>query len=442
MPRDMWFRGPGSYTDSVTEEVYAQGESVRGVSDEVAARAFASGKALYAGFDTSNVGALAGVTSIVFEDGEVTGLTSLEVDTITGLTSLEVDTITGVSSLEVDTITGVSSLEVDTITGVSSVEADALEVGSINGGALAGERNVLLNGDFSIWQRGASDRPDMWKVSATGGVAHAFSRQSFAPGAPLGAGNGEPEYFMRWALTGTTVAGSSAIGAAIENVRTFAGEEVTLSFWAKASTALNMRSYLAQRFGSGGSSTVWTPSATFALTTSWQKFTRTVSLASISGKTIGAGNHLQVYFDCYSALTDPSIDIARIQIELGSAATPFERRPYALELAACQRYFEVLGGAPYYVFTVGNALSASTVGGPLAFVEKRATPTLAASGNFVLYTGSTTIAIASGSVSLDQATAARGRLVFSAGGAASAGTFYNFAANNDATAKITLSAEF
>ena len=35
-----------------------------------------------------------------------------------------------------------------------------------------------------------------------------------------------------------------------------------------------------------------------------------------------------------------TLDIAQVQLEEGSVATPFEVRPYGLELALCRRYFE------------------------------------------------------------------------------------------------------
>ena len=37
-----------------------------------------------------------------------------------------------------------------------------------------------------------------------------------------------------------------------------------------------------------------------------------------------------------------TLDIAQIQLEEGSVATPFENRPYGLELALCQRYAQIL----------------------------------------------------------------------------------------------------
>ena len=65
--------------------------------------------------------------------------------------------------------------------------------------------------------------------------------------------------------------------------------------------------------------------------------------------------------------------ITGVQLEAGSVATPFERRPYGIELALCQRYYEIVGG-----YTNTNA------GVAVCYykVEKRAAPTTTRTGDY------------------------------------------------------------
>jgi hypothetical protein len=66
--------------------------------------------------------------------------------------------------------------------------------------------------------------------------------------------------------------------------------------------------------------------------------------------------------------------ITGVQLEAGSVATPFERRPYGTELALCQRYYEVYTLKDYSL--IGQCYSTSDVLAVLRFsVEKRAVPT-------------------------------------------------------------------
>jgi hypothetical protein len=83
--------------------------------------------------------------------------------------------------------------------------------------------------------------------------------------------------------------------------------------------------------------------------------------------------------------------ITGVQLEVGSVATPFERRPYGTELALCQRYFEKnfpADVAPQNGYTTGGfagggngwvSFSTTSIRGPIfGFrVSKRAAPTMA-----------------------------------------------------------------
>lgn len=221
-------------------------------------------------------------------------------------------------------------------------------------------RNRIINGGFDIWQRGTSQTSvgygsdDRWYNTHVGSTK-TVSRQEFTLGQT--AVPGEPRYFSRTVVTNVAGAGNY-VGKQhrIESVRTFAGQSVTLSFWAKADASKSIAIDFSQSFGLGGS-----PSSAitgigaqkFNLTTSWQKFAATISIPSISGKTLGTDGRdwleLTLWFDAGSdwnsraaslGQQSGTFDIALVQVEAGSVATPFESRPPQVELALCQRYYE------------------------------------------------------------------------------------------------------
>lgn len=230
-------------------------------------------------------------------------------------------------------------------TGITSVAA-------LNSGPLAGFRNAIINGDFDIWQRGTSfSNPafgdfgaDRWFVIYDGsGATRTISRQTFTVGqtdVP-----DEPRYFYRFNQSVAGTGGTyNVIRQRIEGVRTFAGKTVSVSFYAKGGSNLTLPTIaLFQYFGSGGSPSadVSTTIATNqSVTTSWTKFTYSVTVPSISGKTLGTDNNDDLSFLIYVPVNALfTFDLSHIQIEVGATATPFERRPLSTELALCQRYY-------------------------------------------------------------------------------------------------------
>jgi hypothetical protein len=228
------------------------------------------------------------------------------------------------------------------------------QLSSLNGGPLAGLRNRVINGRFDIWQRGTSSTSlgyqtaDRFRYADNGSsITITQSQQSFTLGqtdVP-----GEPAYFYRVAKTVAGTSGNfTAIEHGIEDVRTLAGQTATISFYAKCgSGTASSTVYLAQYFGSGGSANVNTSTVTCTLTTSWQKFTATVSVPSISGKTVGAGHCVFLTIQLPNNAVQ-TVDLALVQVEAGSVATPFERRSYGQELALCQRYL------PAFISTGSN----------------------------------------------------------------------------------------
>jgi hypothetical protein len=213
-------------------------------------------------------------------------------------------------------------------------------------------RNKLINGNFDIWQRGTTFNAvadntytaDRWDFTFDNGGTRNITRQAFTRGQTDVPNN--PFYFLS---VQQTVAGTSApqkfnaLVQRMEDSRLLSGKKVVLTFWAKVSTPFNSAISLQQWFGTGGSPSpqVVHNSPEFQITTTWQKFTINFELSSVSGKVLGTNpdtDFLQVAFRLPLDSTF-TFDVAQVQLEEGSFATPFEQRPIGTELALCQRYF-------------------------------------------------------------------------------------------------------
>jgi hypothetical protein len=214
--------------------------------------------------------------------------------------------------------------------------------------------NYVINGAFDVWQRGTSfTNPatndflaDRWLVVYDGsGATRTLSRQAFTPADLNATGFGEGQFFIRYAQTAGTGGTFNQLRTRVEDVRTLAGQTATISFWAKAAAEVTTpaASGILQNFGSGGSSSITQAfGSTITIGTTWQRFSITATIPSISGKTIGAGNYLEIILRLPLNNTTFTIDIWGVQLEAGSVATPFKRHAPSLqgELAACQRYYQ------------------------------------------------------------------------------------------------------
>ena len=241
---------------------------------------------------------------------------------------------------------------IKTSAGATSSDSElAIRVGnleSVNNATPLGP-NYIINGAMDIWQRGTSFSSagytaDRWLIQANGsGATRTISRQSFTPGNEI-SGN-EAQYYLRYSQS---VAGSGAtfnlIDHRIEDVRTLAGQTITVSFWAKAAAAATYTSQVQQVFGVGGSAEVQAVSTqSISVTTSWQRFSYTFTMPSISGKTIGPDSYVVFRINLPNNATF-TLDLWGVQVEAGQYATPFRRNANSIqaELAACQRYYEIL----------------------------------------------------------------------------------------------------
>jgi hypothetical protein len=173
----------------------------------------------------------------------------------------------------------------------------------------------------------------------------------------------------------------------------FAGQSVTLSFYAKAganysATSNNLVVYLGTGTGTDQTAATFVGSGftgnsfpisgqNAALTTSWQRFTYTGTI----GSTVTQLGLQLLFYPTGTAGANDWFQITGMQLELGSTATAFSRAGGTLqgELAACQRYyyrFSNAGTTPSYI-GIGTYFSTTTCYiVPQWPVQMRVAPTL------------------------------------------------------------------
>ena len=304
-----------------------------------------------------------------------------------------------------------STLNVSNLAGPSST-GTAATLSSINGGPISGTRNRIINGDMRIDQRNAGAAVafsggangyclDRWFYFVGNGGAATVQRSTVAP----------PGFTNSLLYTVTTADASVAAGdyATLEqkiegvNVADFAfgtaaASTVTLSFWVRSSVT---GTYCATLRGSANNR-VYVAEYSISAANTWERKTLTIpgdtggvwytdsnvgvhvnfclmvgsnwlqAAGSWGNTTYGFGSANQTNL---MATNGATFYITGVQLEAGTVATAFERRPYGQELALCQRYFELgnLNGMMTSYIAGGYNLH---IGFYLWKITKRAVPTV------------------------------------------------------------------
>jgi hypothetical protein len=279
-------------------------------------------------------------------------------------------------------------------------------------------RNRIINGDMTINQRGGTIT-----LAGSGlyGVDRWFGTEATDGTMTMQQSTVAPAGFTNSLLltTGTADATLAAtqfalVGQAIEGLNfgdlgwgTASAQPVTISFWVRSSltgtfggavkNSASDRSY-AFSYPINSANTWEYKTLTIAGDTSGTWFNNNgVGLYLLFG--LGAGSTYSGTPGTWAAANyvaaagsvsvigtaGATFYLTGVQLEVGTVATSFERRPYGLEFTLCQRYFEV-GYQPFFYMN----LSGVTYGyGDVRFaVTKRAAPTITTS-NFQYYSGGT-----------------------------------------------------
>jgi hypothetical protein len=277
-------------------------------------------------------------------------------------------------------------------------------------GLFGANKNKIINGDFYINQRGFTSSTasgfnfDRWQAFLSGGTS-TISNEAFTPGTAPVAGY-EGKSYLRMASTGQSGVGDrTSVFQYIEDCRTLAGQTVTISFWAKASTGTpNVSVEFFRSYGTGGSpsSSESVAAAKIGITSSWVRYSATVSVPSLTGKTLGtteqgflglglwtsAGTNFNARTSSLG-IQSVTIDWWGVQVEAGSVATAFQTATGTIqgELAACQRYYYVAASGANKTISMAAAYATNSAYGVLPFkVSMRTAPTLVQTSGTDYYT--------------------------------------------------------
>ena len=270
---------------------------------------------------------------------------------------------------------------------------------------LSAGKNGVINGGFDVWQRGTSISisassnkytADRWLCDANANQALTLSRQATSDTTNLPS----IQYCLRVQRnSGQTGTGAISPGTPFETVNTipYAGKTVIFSFYARkgadysaASSALGFYIYTGtgtdQNPYSGFTGGTQVMSSTATLTTTWQRFTASVTLAT----SVTQICPFFTFTPTGTAGTNDYFEVTGVQLELGTTATNFSRNgtTYQGELAACQRYYYAHAVASGEQIGIGTYNQTTESQSHVKFpVTMRTTPTLSATtgaSNYVI----------------------------------------------------------
>ena len=205
-----------------------------------------------------------------------------------------------------------------------------------------GRRNLLINGDFQISQRGTYTSA----TSISGGTYYLDRWYSVISGinptiqhidATLP--NGQTVKAIRTVATSTST-GYAQWRQKLENYEHLRGQHITLSAWVRSDKNDNSLFGLAIYDAQAPAGWQIDP-AEIICDGQWRKYVFTHKMSDNLSQTpeIGIQHNNSWQANEY-------YEVALFQMEMGRAATPFEHRSYGEELALCQRYGVRLGAHP------------------------------------------------------------------------------------------------
>jgi hypothetical protein len=219
----------------------------------------------------------------------------------------------------------------------------------------AGRRNLIINGGFDVWQRGTSgtvgsgtrsySSADRWfnynsgdstvrvdvSGESIGGVTGRFNYAIKVTGS-------QSSRILGQCIEGPLPAGNYVYSAWVK----FVGSVPPNFYFTNNSTALTSANNFAGFYGGSGAS------INYAQPDNWSEISTPGVWYKIYRKITPVSPHLGLglaFQPVWSSSTSSEFWVTGVQVEKGTLATEFEHRSYGEELALCQRYCIVYGGA-------------------------------------------------------------------------------------------------
>ena len=244
-----------------------------------------------------------------------------------------------------------------------------------------GRRNILINGDFQVSQRGDYSSAttssnayflDRWLVDRNGAATVQHTSGHDIPGSPA--------ICKAIKLVQSTTANNYlGIRQKIENPTQYVGRTITYSAWVRSNTP-NAR---IEWYTQGTTQTAIGPAHSGNGEWEYLSFTATMTGNPSTNWWVDAFIDNGTYTST-TITAGEYIEVTMLQLEIGKVATPFEHRSYGEELALCQRYCINIGGDTYLGLAVGQVMSTTNTLFSFLFPQTmRAAPTISFSNLIV-----------------------------------------------------------
>ena len=225
--------------------------------------------------------------------------------------------------------------------------------------------NLLINGDFQVWQRGTSFNIPSWNT--------VYTADRWGCGSEKGATVEKTDKGLK--ITNTVQGVGTNIYQRIEDdtTRKLVGKKVTLTFYTNGATDLCKKMWVAGIEEGKKFYYVDVPFTdkgakdTFSITVEISKFTKNIEFG----------------FQIDATKVDSFVELVGAKLEIGEKATPLTPLPYGEELELCQRFYQNINLYKQNYFGVGVLNSAGGTSGALRInlsVPLRQYPTIILKG--------------------------------------------------------------